>query len=331
MQARKIPSPGSTMANVNIERHRQTINEMFKPIRVNFPRRRTEIRSIADAIQADLADMQLLAAENRGYRYILLAVNPFSKYFYAHALKTKNAVEVGNAMKRILLDSGINYQSILTDRGTEFDNEFFKREIERAMGIRHFYAWSSKKAAIVERGIKTLKLHLYREMAQNGSKEWVRLLQPLIAKINATKISRLGFAPNDVTPQNENAIYQAHYASQRPVGIPKYRIGQKVRRAEAAIQFRRSFYPGWSPQIYTIRAVNRKIPTVYRLKDHMNRNINGSYYDHELQIAKYPNYYLIEEILERRGNRLRIKWLGYNETRWVNRNDVYDASQARGN
>lgn len=132
-------------------RHAETIGELYKPLRINFPRRRTEIRSLRDVLQIDLADMTWLARENNGYHYFLLAVNPFSKLFYSAALKGKTAREVCDATKRILIDSRIAYENIVSDKGSEFRNQIFRREIEQAMGIEHHYTYSIKKAAIVER------------------------------------------------------------------------------------------------------------------------------------------------------------------------------------
>lgn len=175
------------------------------------------------------------------------------------------------------------------------------------------------------RGIGTVKRKLYKSMALRGSKRWVGDLRRIIEEINNTKIARMGFRPNDVTPRNEAAIYQKFYSTPRPVGAaPKFRVGGKVRRSEPLIQFRRSFYPGWSPHIFTISAINRKLPHSYKLRDYYGVAIPGSYYAEELQTAKHPNYFLIEEVLERRGNRVRVKWWGYNSIQWINARDLYN-------
>lgn len=304
-------------------RHAETIRELYRPLRVNFPRRRTEIKSLTDVLQIDLADMTLLADKNNGYGWFLLAVNPFSKKFYAEPLKTKAAREVTNAMKKILNQSGLRYEKIVSDRGTEFRNQIFAREIEQAMGIEHFYTYSVKKAAIVERGIRTVKRKLYIGMAMRGTKEWLSDIEKVIDEINNTKIQRMGFKPNDVTANNERAIYQAFYSTPRAVGAAKFKVGDRVRKAEPLLQFRRSFFPGWSPHIYTITGVNRKTPNVYRLRDYYRTPEPGSFYAEELQKSKYPDYYIIERILERRGNRARVKWWGYNEISWIQNADLY--------
>lgn len=166
-------------------------------------------------------------------------------------------------------------------------------------------------------------------MAANGSKRWIDDIYTLADEINDTRISRMGFAPNEVNAENEQAIYERFYATPRPYSTPKFKVGDRVRKAEPLVQFRRSFYPGWSPQIFHIVAVNRKTPNVYKLRDYYEKAIPGSFYAEELQKAKHPDYFLVEEVLERRGNRVLVKWWGYDKTDWVAAREVYDASADR--
>lgn len=93
----------------------------------------------------DLGDMSWLAEHNEGRRYFLLAVNPFSKKFYVVPLRGKGAREVADATKKILQLSRIRYQNMCTDKGTEFKNVIFRREIEQANNIKHFYSSGVKK------------------------------------------------------------------------------------------------------------------------------------------------------------------------------------------
>lgn len=161
-------------------------------------------------------------------------------------------------------------------------------------------------------------------MAQRGTKRWTDLLEEVTEDLNNTRIARKGFAPNEVNARNERDIYERFYMQPRPFKNPAFAVGQKVRKSESILQFRRSFYPGWSPQIFTIAAVNRKYPNAYKLKDYYGKAVAGTFYQQELQKAKHPNYFLIEKILVRRGNRVKVKWLGYEKEGWLNRRDVFD-------
>ena len=77
---------------------RQVVEEIHKPARINFKRRKVMIKGLNDLFQADLVDMTLYAKENDGYKYILVVINCFSKYVWAIPLKSKTSVEVSQAM-----------------------------------------------------------------------------------------------------------------------------------------------------------------------------------------------------------------------------------------
>ena len=86
-----------------MERERREIyEELHRPARRNFVRRKYEMRSLNDGWQSDLIDMQSLKRFNRGHKYILVVVNNFSKFTYVEPLKTKGGMEVAEAFERIL-------------------------------------------------------------------------------------------------------------------------------------------------------------------------------------------------------------------------------------
>ncbi|KAJ8947356.1 hypothetical protein NQ318_002882 [Aromia moschata] len=71
----------------------QLVNELHKPVRKNFRRRRVTIKGLNDLIQADLVQMIRYARVNRGYRYILVVINVFSKFVWTEPVKRKSAKE----------------------------------------------------------------------------------------------------------------------------------------------------------------------------------------------------------------------------------------------
>ena len=80
---------------------RQLVNEIHKPARINFKRRKVIIKSLKDLFQADLVEMIPYSKLNNGYRYILIVINCFSKFVWAFPLKTKTGEEVSKNMERV--------------------------------------------------------------------------------------------------------------------------------------------------------------------------------------------------------------------------------------
>ena len=56
------------------------VEELHKPARRNYPRRKFDIRGFDETWQADLIEMQPYSRENKGYRYMLTVIDNFSKY-----------------------------------------------------------------------------------------------------------------------------------------------------------------------------------------------------------------------------------------------------------
>lgn len=146
------------------------INEIHKNARVNFPRRSVILKDIDDLWQADLMDMQAISKVNAGYKYILVIIDTFSKYALAIPLKQKNKQQVSEAFKTVI-EKGRVPKNLQTDLGKEFYNDQFKSVVNKYK-INHYSTYSTKKASIVERLIRTLKNKLYKEFSLNGNYKW---------------------------------------------------------------------------------------------------------------------------------------------------------------
>ena len=76
-------------------------DELHKPIKRKFARRRVIVNHIDKIWAADLVDMQKFSKWNRGYKYLMMGINVFSKYGWIIPLKDKKGESVTNAFKTI--------------------------------------------------------------------------------------------------------------------------------------------------------------------------------------------------------------------------------------
>ena len=82
-------SKGSGVANNEIKKNLQLVEELHKPIIRNF-KKRTVYSGFTDNIWGvDLADMQSLSKYNTGMKYLLCAIDLFSKYSWVIPIKDK--------------------------------------------------------------------------------------------------------------------------------------------------------------------------------------------------------------------------------------------------
>ena len=81
---------------------KQDTYTLHKPARRHYRRNRVIVGGIDELWQMDLADMQAIAAENDGYRYLLVCIDIFSKFVWVIPLKTKTGPALVTAFKEIL-------------------------------------------------------------------------------------------------------------------------------------------------------------------------------------------------------------------------------------
>lgn len=302
------------------------INEIFKTPRRRFPRRQTVIKSLNDLIQMDLCEFQTVAKENRGVRYLLTAINCFSKKSWALPIKTKTASEVATAAEIILDDSkrliGSEIMHIQTDQGSEFKGAF--ASLCKSRGIKHYWTHSPLKAAIVERFNKTLKMMIHKRMAALSSLRYIDFLPDILEKYNNTRHSKTGMTPNQASKRSKERFLQQNvYKNTRPRVTTKYSVGDSVRVSNPKLIFSRGFHPQYSPELYKIHLVNRKYPPTYILKNWKDEIVPGTFYQNELQKTSDPDLYLIEKVLQKKGSKIKVRWLGYGQEAdsWINSSD----------
>ena len=77
------------------------MEELHKPIRRKFKKRRVLVNGIDKIWAADLVDMQAFTKFNRGVKYLLAVIDVFSKYGWLIPLKDKTSKSVASALKTI--------------------------------------------------------------------------------------------------------------------------------------------------------------------------------------------------------------------------------------
>lgn len=65
----------------------------------------TNLADINAQWQADLTDMQAIARQNGGMRYLLTVIYVFSKFAWVISVKSKNAAAVTQASREVLIDA----------------------------------------------------------------------------------------------------------------------------------------------------------------------------------------------------------------------------------
>ena len=122
--AAKLKSPTIRLQDVQKWLRSQITYTLHKPVRRRFKRNRIVVSRIGEQFQADLVDLQKLSRQNSGCKYILTAIDLFSKKAFAIPLKTKRANEVKAGFQEIFKFGVL--EKVQTDQGKEFYNSEIK-------------------------------------------------------------------------------------------------------------------------------------------------------------------------------------------------------------
>lgn len=287
---------------------------LHKPLRFKFRRRKVLAYGIGELMQCDLIDLSNLSRYNDGMKYILTAIDVFSKYAYAIPLKNKSAKTVLEAFKKLFKQTKfvVNLQ---TDSGTEFVNKLLSKYLKKNK-IHHYTSHSETKASVVERFNRTLKSKLFRIFTHTNSYRYLDILKSVLKGYNSSYHRTIGYAPIEVTPKLEPIIFQKVFGYTIKSDY-KFKLGDRVRITKTKRTFRRGYLPNWTDQVFVIYKRYSSDPPTYLLEDLKGSKVRGRFYEEELQkvLKTSHDFWRVEKILKTRGvgrkKEYFVKWHGY--------------------
>ena len=312
----------------------QASYSLHKSSRKNFTRNPTVVGGIDQQWQADLADMQAIAKQNNGVKYILTVIDIFSKYAWAVPVKNKGSNEMLEAFKSLFKKSSPRIpQKLQTDAGKEFLNKDVQNYL-KSKRIQHFVSSSDKKAAVVERFNRTLKTRIWRFFTAHQTNKYIEKLDNFLKSYNNSFHRSIKMKPVDVKTKDEDRIWLTLYGKNWQ-GRRKSRIktGSKVRISKVKGIFEKGYIPNWSEEHFKVKETISKGKPIYKLSDDLGDDIKGEFYEEELQPIT-ENRYLVEKVLRKRKSsngtqEFFIKWKGWPAkfNSWIKDSDFEDISK----
>ena len=111
--------------------------------------------------------MQQFSKWNKGYRYLLMVLDVFSKYGWIIPLKDKKGETVMNAFKTILKE-GRKPQYLWTDKGKEYQNKHVKELLDKNK-ITLYSTENEEKSSVCERWNRTIKSKMWKQFTVQGN------------------------------------------------------------------------------------------------------------------------------------------------------------------
>ena len=186
------------------------INEIYsKPPKKNYITNKTDVYYIDDIWSLDILDLKDYGPENnRGYRYVLVTIDNFSKFGWTVPLKNKNAQTIKNSFENILISSKRKPNLIETDRGKEIYNNIFQDYLNKNK-IKLYSRNTELGAVFAERFNRTIRDLLKRPVFEKGDGNWIDVLPTITKQYNNKTHSSTKLTPTQASlKKNEGYVYK---------------------------------------------------------------------------------------------------------------------------
>ena len=253
------------------------INEIYsKPPKKNYITNKTDVYYIDDIWSLDVLDLKDYGPKNnRGYRYVLVIIDNFSKFGWTVPLKNKNAQTIKDSFENILINSKRKPNLIETDRGKEFYNNIFQDFLNKN-DIKLYSRNTSVGAVFAERFNRTIRDLLKKIVFEQGDGNWIDVLQTITKQYNNKTHSSTKLTPTQASlKKNEGYVYK-NLLDKRKKIIPKFKINDLVRTADLKRTFSKGDTTNWSYKLYKItEIINDTIPSykIDNLKERYNESL----------------------------------------------------------
>ena len=284
--------------------------------------------------QIDLIDLGQIASENDQYRYLLTAIDIFTRFAFVEPLINKTAKTFMEGFKSIMERAKTFPKKILADRGAEIKNRIFEKYCKEN-NIHLIYSDNLTHAPFVERFNRTLKNLMFRYMTHKETNRYIDILPLLVSTYNNRKHRMIGMSPAQAeNPGNTYLIrrkQEVYYAKNKRRN-PKYTIGQTVRISKFKGHFDRGFTQQFQEEIFRIKSISTRLPyPTYELETFdKDETLEGNFYESEITPVDEPEFFAVEKIIRRKTDRrtgeklVLVKWRGYKNPSWIPEKDVVD-------
>ena len=205
-------SSGSGIVN---EPNYKLANELHKPIIRKFQKRESLFIFRDNIWRVDLADMQSLSKYNEGDKYLMCAIDLFSK-------KDKKGNSIDISFQKIISE-GRKPNNRWFDHSSEFYNNSFKYFL-KIDNIEMYSTYNEEKFVVAERFIRTLKNKIIKHMTDISKNVYFDAVDGFVNKYNNTFHKAIKMKPIGVTDDS-----YAEYNEDFNKKGPKFKVGDHVR------------------------------------------------------------------------------------------------------
>ena len=203
------------------------------------------------------------------------------------------------------------------DRGSEFYNNSFKKWLQN--NDTTMYSTNNEgKSVIAERFIRILKTKIYKYMISISKNVYIDKVDEIVNEYDDEYHTSIKMKPTDV---KDNTYID--FKKEINDKDPKFKVGDHVRISKYKHILVKGYMPNWSEEIFVIKKIKNTVPWTYVINDLNGEKIIGTFYENELQGTNQQEF-RIEKVIKRKGDKLYVKWKGYNNSfnSWIDKKDI---------
>ena len=169
------------------------------------------------------------------------------------------------------------------DKGREFYNKDVRKLVEL------YSTENEEKSCVIERFNRTIKDNIFKYFSANSTRKYIDVLDKLVYQYNNTVHSSIKITPVEASlKKNENKVWRNLYPDfGGKTATPKFSVGDNVRITKKIVwEGRYSSLDWWTEEVFRISKIVLTMPITYKIIDLNGEEIEGSFYQKELQKAK---------------------------------------------
>jgi transposase InsO family protein len=214
-----------------------------------------------ERVQMDLIDVSKFSQKNKGFSWILLIVDIFTRKVITYLLKKKDIESIEDALMEYFDE---HHPDVVTS-----DNESaFKSKIIQKLMLEYDVQHSMvdvgdhKALGVIDRAVQTIKNAIYKYMKDKNTTSYHEELPRIVEAYNDTPNDGiLGLTPNEASQKNnvvELQILNHKKARVNASNRGTFAVGDTVRIRNRKTAFARSYDETYSDEVFTISALEER-------------------------------------------------------------------------
>ena len=164
--------------------------------------------------------------------------------------------------------------------------EFYNKDVHKLVEL--YSSENEERSCVIERFNRTIKEQFFKYFSANYTRKFVDVLDLLVNQYKNTIHSWIKMTPKEASrKENENKVWRNLYPEfHGKTYLLKFSIHDHVRITKKKKTFDKRYTQRWTEEVFKISKIKLTITVTYTITDYNGEEIQGSFYEQELQKTK---------------------------------------------